>query len=165
MPDVFYRFDDEPTGNRGHTYARRTLFLGVPRRAGTRGAVSVHLDLTPLEDLAGAAIALAKKPVPPAAAAYVTAPAAAHPSAGVPGRLREFDCGSVVSTPPANTGLIPEIIGTYLIKIVTPGMLGAPGAANAMDPDMLRDIVLQVGYRLAATGGWISVRPTAVPPE
>ena len=47
----------------------------------------------------------------------------------------------------------PEIVGTYLIKIVTAGALGAPGDGNAMNPDALRDIVLRVGYRLAATGG------------
>ena len=71
----------------------------------------------------------------------------------MPGGLREFDCGSVLRTPPVNAGLTPEIIGTYLIKIVTSGALGVPGDGNAMDPDSLRDIVLQVGYRLAATGG------------
>jgi hypothetical protein len=36
---------------------------------------------------------------------------------------------------------------------MTPGALGAAGAANAIAPEALRDIVLRVGYRLATPGG------------
>jgi hypothetical protein len=54
--------------------------------------------------------------------------------------------------PPLHAGLTPEIVGTYLIKIVTAGEFGATDPASGMDPDALREIVLRVGYRLA-TGG------------
>ena len=105
--------------------------------------------VTPLENLGGATVALAKQPVPPATAAYISATAPAQPTGGLKGELREFDCGSVLGTAPANAGLTTEIIGTYLIKIATAGALGA---ADAIGPGALRDIVLRVGYRLAAAG-------------
>jgi hypothetical protein len=152
LPDVFHRLMSSPAGTEVTlTLDERyfSLFLAGQVLEARSASVSI---LTPLEDLAGASIALAKKPVPPAAAKYITAPAAARPSGGVPGGLREFDCGSVLRTPPANAGLAPEIVGTYLITIVTAGALGAPGD-GAMDPGVLRDIVLRVGYRLAVTDG------------
>jgi hypothetical protein len=102
--------------------------------------------LTPLGDLDGAAVALAVKPVPPKVAAYVTVTAAANPHTSLPGGLREFDCGSVLPTPPATAGLAAGIVGTYLVKIAVLGTLGTAGAVSS---EALRDVVLQISYRLA----------------
>jgi hypothetical protein len=53
---------------------------------------------------------------------------------------------------PSIAGLPPEIVGPYLVKIVTPGALAAASTATALSPDALRDVVLRVGYRLATPG-------------
>lgn len=44
-------------------------------------------------------------------------------------------------------------LAQYLIKIGTAGAPGAPGAVKAIDPDSLRDILLWIGYQLAAADG------------
>ena len=102
---------------------------------------------------AGASIALAKKPVPPATAAYITVSAAAHANGGIAGRVARVRLRIGTARAAGQCGSTPEIIGTYLIKFMTPGALGVPGDGNAMDQDSLRDVVLQVGYRLATPGG------------
>jgi len=45
------------------------------------------LIVTPLEDLGGASLALAKKPIPPATAAYIPATVPALPTGGIKGRV------------------------------------------------------------------------------
>ena len=153
LPDVFHRLLTSPPETEVTlTLDERYFSMFLAGRALEARSASISI-LTPLQDLHGASIALAKKPVPPATAAYITVSAAAHPNGGMPGGLREFDCGSVLRAPPVNAGLTPEIIGTYLIKFMTSGALGVPGDGNAMDQDSLRDVVLQVGYRLATPGG------------
>ena len=109
-------------------------------------------SLSPLDDLDGASIALARKPVPPVTVAFLTVTAPAQPGGDLPGGLREFDCWSVLRTSPSIAGLPPEIVGPYLVKIVTPGALAAASTATALSPDALRDVVLRVGYRLATPG-------------
>jgi hypothetical protein len=151
LPDVFHRLVRSPPGTEvalALDERHFSLFLAGRKLEARSASLSM---LTRLDDLRGASIALARKPAPRATAAYVTATAAAKPSGDLPGGLREFDCGSVLRTPPANAGLPKGIVGAYLVKIGTPGALRAPGPGNAIDPDALRDIVLRVGYRLAAT--------------
>jgi hypothetical protein len=123
-----------------------SLFLAGRELEARAASVSI---LSPLGNLNGASIALARRPVPPAPAAFVTVTAPAQPGGGLPGGLREFDCGSVLRTPPGTAGVPPVILGTYLVKIVTPGALATPGAAGTLSPEALRDVVLRVGYRLA----------------
>ncbi|MFF9120455.1 neuraminidase-like domain-containing protein [Streptomyces massasporeus] len=153
LPDVFHRLLTSPPGTEvAFTLDERRFSLFLAGRELEARSASISI-LSPLDDLDGASIALARKPAPSATAAYVSRSASAQPSGNLPGGLREFDCGSVLRRRPATAGLLPEIVGTYLVKIVTAGALGGAAAPNAIAPDALRDIVLRVGYRLAATGG------------
>lgn len=151
MPDVFYLLTTSAPGTDVPlVFDSRHFSLFLAGRQLDAQSASITI-VTPLEDLAGATIALARRPQPPSAAAYISATAPNLPTGGVAG-LREFNCGSVLSAAPANAGLTPDIIGAYLIKIASAGALAAPAAANTIAAGSLRDIVLRVGYRLAATG-------------
>jgi hypothetical protein len=153
LPGVFHRLLTSPPGTEvAFTLDERYFSLFLAGRELDARSASISI-LSPLDDLEGASIALARKPVPPATASYVSRSAAAQPSGDLPGGLREFDCGSVLRTPPDTAGIPPEIVGSYLVKIVTAGALSGAGAADAIAPDALRDVVLRVGYALAATGG------------
>jgi hypothetical protein len=146
MPDVFHQLATSPPGTEVTLALDEryfSVFLAGRELEAAWASISI---LTPLEDLDGTSLALARKPVPPASAAFVTATAPAQPTGGISDGIREFDCGSVLRTAPANAGVPPAIVGAYLIKVVSPGALGTPGAATDRP---LRDIVLRIGYRLA----------------
>jgi hypothetical protein len=149
LPDVFHRLLTSPPNTEvAFTLDERYFSLFLAGRKLEARAASVSI-LSPLDDLDGASIALARKPTPPASAAFVTVTAPTQPDGDLPGGLREFDCGSVLTTSPSNAGLPPEIIGTYLVKVASPGSLATAPPGAALSPDALRDVVLRVGYRLA----------------
>ena len=149
LPDVFHRLLTSPPGTEvTFTLDERYFSLFLAGRELEARAASISI-LSPLDDLNGASIALARRPVPPATASFVTVTAPTGPGGDLPGGLREFDCGSVLRRPPATAGLPSGIIGRYLVKIVTPGALAGSGAANALSAEALGDVVLRVGYRLA----------------
>jgi hypothetical protein len=146
-PDAYHRLVTSPPGTAvAFTLDARHFALFLAGRKLEARAASLSL-VTPLDDLDGATISLATKPVGQADAQYVAATAADTPSAGVDGGLREFDCGTVLRVPPATAGMTPAIVGSYLIKISAPGAL-VPAGSTAIDAAAVHDIVLRVGYRL-----------------
>lgn len=151
FPDVFRRLISSPLKTEvafALDEQRFALFLAGHELEARAASIAI---VTPLKDLAGATVAVAKKPIAPTVAEFVPVTAPALAIRGIDGPLREFDFGSVLRTPPANAGVAPAIVGTYLVKIVTAGAL-AGAAANTIDADAVHDIVLRVGYRLAAAG-------------
>ena len=113
----------------------------------TLDARAATLELvSPLDDLQGAAVELGvTRTAPPTAFVRATAPV--QPTGGIDGGLRAFDCGSVLQAAGAG-GVAPAVYGPYTLRVAVPGALGT---ANAIDPSLLADIVLRVGYRLAQT--------------
>ena len=151
FPDVFRRLISSPVGTEiAFTLDEQRFALFLAGHELEARAASIAI-ITRLEDLAGTTVSIANKPVAPTAAAFVSVTAPAQATGGIDGPLREFDFGSVLRTPPANAGVTPMIVGTYLVKIATAGAL-AGAAANALDADAVHDIVLRVGYRMAAAG-------------
>ena len=149
FPDAFHRLISSPVGTEiAFTLDEQRFALFLAGHELEARAASIAI-ITRLEDLAGSTVAVAKKPLAPTVAAFVSVTAPAQATGGIDGPLREFDFGSVLRTPPINAGVAPAIVGTYLVKIETAGAL-AGAAANTIDTDAVHDIVLRVGYRLAA---------------
>lgn len=151
FPDVFRRLVSSPVGTETAftlDEQRFALFLAGHKLEARAASIAI---ITRLKDLAGATVSLAAKPVAPAEAEFASVTAPAQATGGIDGPLREFDCGSVLRTPMANAGVAPAIVGTYLVKIATAGAL-AGAAANTIDADAVHDVVLRIGYRLAAAG-------------
>ena len=67
--------------------------------------------------------------------------------------MHEFDFGDVLSrAPEESSGIAPTLLGEYMIVLRVAGSLGSqpPGAAREMiDPELLHDILIDVGYGLA----------------
>ncbi|MEO8409062.1 MAG: neuraminidase-like domain-containing protein [Propionivibrio sp.] len=150
FPDVFHRLISSPVGTEiAFTLDEQRFALFLAGHELEARAASIAI-ITRLEDLAGATVSVAKKLIAPAAAAFVSVTAPAQATSGIDGPLREFDLGSVLQTPPANAGVAPAIVGTYVVKISTAGALA--GVTGTIDPEAVHDIVLRIGYRLAAAG-------------
>ena len=151
FPDTFHRLISSPVGTEvAFTLDEQRFALFLAGRELEARAASIAI-VTQLEDLAGATLAVAKKPVAPIVAAFVSVTAPAQATGGTDGPLREFDFGSVLRTPPANAGVAPAIVGTYLVKIATAGALEGT-VTNTIDAEAVHDIVLRVSYRLATAG-------------
>lgn len=152
LPDVFHRLVSSPVGTEVEFRLDEryfSLFLAGRKLQARTASISL---LSPLADLGNLSIAVAQHPVAPEVAKYITVPAVGRPIVGQGGGgIIEFDCGTVLRAAPENAGLAPEIIGRYLIKIVTPGNLGESATATRLNPAALRDIVIRFGYRLAST--------------
>jgi len=152
LPDAYHRLITSPPGTEvAFALDARHFSVFLAGRELQARAASISI-VTPFDDLRGATIALAKKPVAPEAAAFVSLTAPARPTGGIDGALREFNCGSVLPTPPSNAGVAPGIVGTYLVKIAAAGALAGTGPPNTIDATAAHDIVLRVGYHLAAEG-------------
>jgi len=153
FPDGFHRLISSPVGTEvAFTLdeQRFALFLAGHKLEAQAASIAI---ITRLKGLAGATVALAEKPVAPNAAVFVPVTAPAQATRGIDGPLREFDFGSVLrtSTSQAGAGVAPAIVGTYIVKIAAAGAL-AGAAANMIDANAVHDIVLRLGYRLAAAG-------------
>lgn len=123
------------------------LFLAGYKLEARAASITI---VTQLEHLAGATVAVAKKPVAPGAAKkFVSVASPAQATRGGDGPLREFEFGSVLHAPPDDAGVASSIVGMYFVKIETAGAL-AGAAANIVNAKAVHDIVLRVGYRLAA---------------
>jgi hypothetical protein len=148
-PDVFHRLVTSTPGTEVTLAidARHFAVFLAGRELEARTA-SIAI-VTPLEELAGASVALARKPIATATAAFVTRVAPDLPTGGIEDGLREFDCGSVFRTAPGGAGVGPELVGDYIIKVEAAGALASAAAASSIDPSAVHDIVLRVGYRLA----------------
>jgi len=107
-------------------------------------------ELKAATGLQGASLGIGRKAVLPEQQVFKQVDAPKVPTAKGPGdQIREFICGDVLANPAAAPGLSSALIGDYLIKITKAGPLATALDTEAIDPQKLRDIVLEVAYRLA----------------
>jgi hypothetical protein len=149
FPDVFHRLTTSAPGTQVPLVLDERRFAAFLAGHELEARAASLAIVTPLEDLTGVVLGVAKKPTGNAAAVFAPANAPALPTAGSDGGLYEFDFGSVLSAAPANAGVATTITGAYVIRIAAAGAL-AGAVPNSIRADTVRDIVLRVGYRLGA---------------
>jgi len=145
FPDVFHRLVTSAPGTPiGFTIEARHFPSFVAHLALEAATASLCV-ISPLSGLQGATLAIGKVTPPPQLLKEVDAPAVASRGSV----MKEFECGSVLQTALAPVGIPEDLLGDYVIRLVTPGPLAT--GAGAVEPRNLHDVVLSVGYRLGAS--------------
>lgn len=140
FPDVFHRLSTSELGAEiGFTIESKHFPFFLMGRVLKTGAAKLRV-LSPLGDLAGATLTIREKDlVPPLEVRTSVALALLTPE--VTGRgIREFDLGSVQKDN-QYSGITSALTGDYVIQLTAAG-------TDAIDPDQLYDIVLEIRYGL-----------------
>ncbi|HEV7759368.1 MAG TPA: hypothetical protein VGO78_10275, partial [Acidimicrobiales bacterium] len=151
VPDAFHRLLTSPVGTEVElAIDDRHLPLFVGDRSPVIGAAALAV-VTPLADLTGVSLAIAKKPTGTGAAAFKTVAGPATPTTGsATDPLRSFDVDVLAATP-GGAGLSGALQARYVIKLVAAGPLAPTPAGTGIGPvdkAKLRDVVLDLGYHL-----------------
>jgi hypothetical protein len=143
-PDAFHRLLTSPAGTAvTFTIDDRHLPMFIGGRSPVMSTASMAM-ITPLADLTGMTLEIAKKPAGTATPAFKPLVGSATPTTGTAtDPLRSFEANVWPATP-TSPGLSGPLQADYLIKLTDPGPLAAVTTTK------LRDVVLTFGYHLTS---------------